>query len=165
MQRNIIQTKIGEIAIITRDDYLLGVFFQTKKHGSIMKKWDDELLKEEKGCGDKVARQIESYINGESKFLDIPYRFEYGTNLEQKTWEYLKNIAYGEITTYKRVAEAIESPKAIRAVASAIGRNPLPIVLPCHRVIGSDGKLHGYAGGIKIKKALLQIEGVRGFRF
>lgn len=164
MQHAIINTKIGEINIITRDGYLLGVFFPTEKHSNIIKNWPYQLSEDVAGFGDKIAKQIESYINGENKKFDIPYRFEYGTDLEQKTWEYLKNISYGETTTYARVAEAIGSPKAIRAVASAIGRNPISIVLPCHRVLGSDGRLRGYAGGVKMKEALLRIEGITNFK-
>ncbi len=83
-----------------------------------------------------------------------------GTTLQIKVWKYLKTIPRGQIRTYKQVAIAIKKPKAIRAVANAVGKNPYPIVIPCHRVIRSDGKLGGYSGpgGLKLKKKLLEKE-------
>ena len=83
-----------------------------------------------------------------------------GTTLQIKVWKYLKTIPKGQTRTYKQVAIDIKKPKAIRAVANAVGRNPYPIVIPCHRVIRSDGKLGGYSGpgGLKIKKKLLKKE-------
>ena len=83
-----------------------------------------------------------------------------GTTLQIKVWKYLKTIPKGQTRTYKQVAIAIKKPKAIRAVANAVGRNPYPIVIPCHRVIRSDGKLGGYSGpgGLKLKKRLLNKE-------
>lgn len=83
-----------------------------------------------------------------------------GTTLQIKVWKYLKTIPKGQTRTYKQVAVAIKEPKAIRAVANAVGRNPYPIVIPCHRVIRSDGKLGGYSGpgGLKLKKKLLNKE-------
>ncbi len=83
-----------------------------------------------------------------------------GTTLQIKVWKYLKTIPKGQTRTYKQVAVAIKEPKAIRAVANAVGKNPYPIVIPCHRVIRSDGKLGGYSGpgGLKLKKKLLNKE-------
>ena len=83
-----------------------------------------------------------------------------GTTLQIKVWKYLKTIPKGQTRTYKQVAIAIKKPKAIRAVANAVGKNPYPIVIPCHRVIRSDGKLGGYSGpgGLKLKKKLLNKE-------
>tara|TARA_Y100001935_G_C16989262_1_gene352620 strand:- start:220 stop:492 length:273 start_codon:yes stop_codon:yes gene_type:complete len=83
-----------------------------------------------------------------------------GTTLQIKVWKYLKTIPKGQTRTYKQVAIAIKKPKAIRAVANAVGRNPYPILIPCHRVIRSDGKLGGYSGpgGLKLKKKLLNKE-------
>ena len=83
-----------------------------------------------------------------------------GTTLQIKVWKYLKTIPKGQTRTYKQVAIAIKKPKAIRAVANAVGKNPYPIVIPCHRVIRSDGKLCGYSGpgGLKLKKKLINKE-------
>ena len=83
-----------------------------------------------------------------------------GTTLQIKVWKYLKTIPKGQTRTYKQVAIAVKKPKAIRAVANAVGKNPYPIVIPCHRVIRSDGKLGGYSGpgGLKLKKKLLKKE-------
>ncbi len=85
-----------------------------------------------------------------------------GTKLQKKVWEYLKTISAGQVKTYKEIAKAIKKPKAVRAVASAVGKNPYPPKIPCHRVIRSDGSLGGYSGkgGVKTKKYLLKKEGV-----
>jgi|TARA_B100001093_G_C26252216_1_gene769040 methylated-DNA-[protein]-cysteine S-methyltransferase len=85
------------------------------------------------------------------------------TKLQLKVWNYLKKIPLGEVRTYKQVAKAVGRPLAVRAVANAIGKNPFPIKIPCHRVIGSNGKLGGYSGpgGLKKKKLLLKKEGIK----
>ena len=85
------------------------------------------------------------------------------TKLQLKVWNYLKKIPLGEVRTYKQVAKAVDRPLAVRAVANAIGKNPFPIKIPCHRVIRSDGKLGGYSGpgGLKKKKLLLKKEGIK----
>lgn len=84
-----------------------------------------------------------------------------GTEFQRKVWAALKTVGYGETATYSEIAERIGNPKAVRAVASAIGSNPLSVILPCHRVIGKDGKLTGYAGGLDVKRFLLRLEGIK----
>ena len=82
-----------------------------------------------------------------------------GTEFQKRVWRQLETIPFGEIRSYAQVAEAIGAPRAVRAVGAANGANPLPIVVPCHRVIGSSGKLVGYGGGLPLKKRLLDLEG------
>ncbi len=106
---------------------------------------------------DAVYRQTEEFLAGKRSAFEIAYRFE-GTEFQKKVWTALLNIPYGEVRTYKQVALAIGCPNACRAVGMANNRNPLMIVIPCHRVIGSDGSLTGYAGGLEMKKALLEAE-------
>ena len=108
---------------------------------------------------DKIIGQINEYLDGKRKEFSIYYLCKAeGTNFQQKVWQELLNIPYGQTKTYKDIAKNIGNEKAVRAVATAIGKNPLMIITPCHRVIGSDGKMHGYAYGINLKKKLLDLE-------
>lgn len=107
----------------------------------------------------KVISQINEYLDGKRKEFSIYDLCKAeGTNFQQKVWQELLNIPYGQTKTYKDIAKNIGNEKAVRAVATAIGKNPLMIITPCHRVIGSDGKMHGYAYGINLKKRLLDLE-------
>ena len=108
---------------------------------------------------DKIIGQINEYLDGKRKEFSIYDLCKAeGTNFQQKVWQELLNIPYGQTKTYKDIAKNIGNEKAVRAVATAIGKNPLMIITPCHRVIGSDGKMHGYAYGINLKKKLLDLE-------
>ncbi len=112
---------------------------------------------EKSALSDEVFEQVIQYLDGKRTSFDFDYEL-YGTEFQKKVWESLCRIPYGETRTYKQVAEDVGSPKACRAVGLANNRNPVTIVIPCHRVIGSDGSLTGYAGGIEMKQALLEIE-------
>ncbi len=104
-----------------------------------------------------VYNQIIEYLAGQRKIFNFNYKLE-GTDFQKKVWQKLCEIPYGQTKTYSQIAEEIKNPKAIRAVGMANNKNPLCIVVPCHRVIGKNGKLIGYAGGIDMKKSLLDIE-------
>lgn len=108
----------------------------------------------------KTARQLDEYFSGRRREFDLPYKFEAGTEFQRKVWLALADIPYGKTVSYKQQALAIGKPKAVRAVGGSNGLNPLAIVLPCHRVIGSSGKLTGFGGGIDKKEFLLRLEGV-----
>ena len=101
--------------------------------------------------------QISEYLEGNRREFTIPLRLE-GTEFRMKVWNEMRNIPYGETITYKELARSIGSPDACRAVANACGANPFPILIPCHRVVASGGKIGGYTGGLDIKLALLEIE-------
>ena len=101
--------------------------------------------------------QLTEYLKGERKTFDLPLN-PHGTEFQKRVWKALCEIPYGETRTYKQIAEAIGNPKAVRAVGMANNRNPLLIVVPCHRVIGADGKLVGYAAGLDKKAFLLRLE-------
>lgn len=108
---------------------------------------------------DKLIKELKEYLKGTRKdFTIYDSMLLAGTDFQKKVWKELLNIPYGQTKTYKEIAKAINNEKATRAVASAIGKNPLMIIIPCHRVIGSDGKLCGYAYGVDIKKKLLSLE-------
>ena len=108
-----------------------------------------------------VFRELDEYFQGKRKTFDIPLR-THGTAFQEKVWAALRAIPYGEVRSYKEVAEAIGHPKAYRAVGMANNANPLFIIIPCHRVIGADGSLTGYGGGLPMKKALLMLEKKQG---
>lgn len=106
---------------------------------------------------DLVYGQIMEYLKGKRVSFDFSYELR-GTDFQKKVWKELLNIPYGETRTYKEVATFIGNPKASRAVGNANNKNPIMIVVPCHRVIGSNGKISGYAGGLDMKKELLDLE-------
>jgi O-6-methylguanine DNA methyltransferase len=121
-------------------------FVQEKDKGES----SNELLK-------KTTEQLDEYFIGKRKVFDLPLKFE-GTSFQKKVWKALREINYGKTLSYKEIAEKINHPKAYRAVGSANNKNKLPIIIPCHRVIGTKGDLTGYAGGISRKKWLLDHE-------
>ena len=106
---------------------------------------------------DLAAREIAEYLAGERQVFTFPYRLV-GTPFRLKVWRELEKVPYGETTTYKKLAEAIGRPGVYHAVGGAVGANPLSIVVPCHRVIGTDGSLTGYPWGLPMKEALLDLE-------
>lgn len=104
-------------------------------------------------------RQLTEYFAGQRKEFDLPLSWE-TTPFRDKVWRALQAIPYGETITYGELARRIGSPRAVRAVGQANHFNPLPIIIPCHRVVGKNGSLTGYAGGVAVKQALLRLEGI-----
>ncbi|MGV8905309.1 MAG: methylated-DNA--[protein]-cysteine S-methyltransferase [Acetobacterium sp.] len=115
-------------------------------------------LKEESQLLKTAAEQLKEYLAGNRQTFDLPLDPK-GTEFQRSVWQALLDIPYGEIRSYKEIAEAIGNPKACRAVGMANNKNPISIVIPCHRVIGADGSLVGYGGGIALKEKLLKLEG------
>lgn len=109
---------------------------------------------------DTAAQQLEQYLAGSRQTFELPLQPR-GTPFQQRAWRALLQIPYGQTRSYRQQAEALGNPRAVRAVARANGANPLAIVVPCHRVIGADGSLTGYAGGLELKAHLLTLEGAR----
>lgn len=105
----------------------------------------------------EARAQLQAYFNGERFAFDLPLAPQ-GTSFQRKVWHALQAIPYGETISYAELARRIGNPRAVRAVGAANGSNPIPIIIPCHRVIGSNGALVGYGGGLHIKKALLVLE-------
>ncbi len=108
-----------------------------------------------------VATQLAEYFSQKRRVFDLPLDLEHVAPFQRSVLQTALRIPVGMVWTYQQVAQAVGKPKASRAVGQALGRNPVPIVIPCHRVIGSDGSLHGYAGGLDRKRLLLQLEGAR----
>lgn len=107
----------------------------------------------------QAARQLEAYFQGRPPAFDLPLDLGAGTPFQQRVWQALRAIPRGRTTSYGALAQQLGVPGAARAVGAAVGRNPVSIVVPCHRVLGQDGQLTGYAGGLPRKEALLRIEG------
>ena len=106
---------------------------------------------------DEAAQELAEYLAGQRRVFTIPYEFR-GTPFRLQVWRELAKVPYGTTTTYKKLAEAIGRPGAYHAVGGAVGANPLSILVPCHRVIGTNGSLRGYAWGLPMKKYLLALE-------
>ena len=120
---------------------------------------DKEDILQETSLLRDVARQLEEYFAGTRQQFDIPIHME-GSDFRKKVWIALTRIPYGETRTYGEIAEAIGSPGGARAVGGACNHNPIMIIVPCHRVIGGNGKLVGFGGGLPMKEALLRLEGI-----
>jgi methylated-DNA-[protein]-cysteine S-methyltransferase len=105
----------------------------------------------------EAVRQLQAYFAGQLRKFQLPLDIE-GTDFQKRVWHELENIPFGETRSYSQIAAAIGSPRAVRAAGAANGANPVPIVVPCHRVIGAGGKLVGYGGGLPLKKLLLELE-------
>jgi methylated-DNA-[protein]-cysteine S-methyltransferase len=106
----------------------------------------------------QAAEELRAYFAGNLRVFSVPLDMQ-GTDFQLSVWNHLVKIPYGETRSYAQVAEAVGRPKAVRAVGAANGSNPIAIIVPCHRVIGSGGKLTGYGGGLPLKKRLLELEG------
>ncbi|MBU5440319.1 methylated-DNA--[protein]-cysteine S-methyltransferase [Tissierella sp. MSJ-40] len=143
-------TSLGLAGIVEKNGAITGLFFGKKHKFTDCVKQETPLLKE-------AARQLEEYLDGKLKSFDLPLAPE-GTDFQQTVWAALRDIPYGETRTYKQVAKVIGKPEASRAVGTANSKNPILIITPCHRVIGADGKLVGYAAGLEVKEKLLKVE-------
>lgn len=145
-----IETVIGKINIVEEDGYIIMVDIGEKEDMKNIEEKDTKLLKE-------AEKQLEEYFSLKRKQFNLPYKQE-GTTFMKKVWNALQEIPYGETRSYKQIAEEIGKTKAVRAVGMANNKNKIPIIIPCHRVIGSNGKLIGYALGLDVKKYLLDLE-------
>ncbi len=107
-----------------------------------------------------LHEQLDNYFSGALTSFQLPVDFLHGTPFQRRVWQAIENIAFGDTKTYSDIAHSIDHPLAVRAVGSACGANPVPVVIPCHRVLAKGGAPGGYGGGLDIKRALLQLEGV-----
>lgn len=144
----IYSSPIGQLYLSETDGYLSGIDFDAPSPDHIAD--ESEVLLETK-------KQLEEYFEGKRKIFNLPLALR-GTPFQLKVWNALTEIPYGKTCSYADIALAIGNPKAVRAVGMANNRNPLMIVIPCHRVIGKDGSLVGYAGGVNVKSQLLSME-------
>ena len=148
-----LDTPIGELLLAGDEDGLSLVSFP---EGSMRRDPEPDWIYKEKPFGE-ARRQLAEYFAGERREFDLPLKLS-GTEFQMSVLEALQKIPYGETTSYAEIAERVGRPKAVRAVGAANGRNPIPIIVPCHRVIGSHGELTGFGGGLDTKEALLRLE-------
>lgn len=150
----VIDSPVGQLTLVcSTDDELTGLYLDEQRHRPaevLFGARDDSLLPE-------VAVQLAEYFAGGRTRFDLPLKMT-GTPFQQEVWAALQGIPYGETTTYKELADALGKPQAARAVGLANGKNPISIIVPCHRVIGSTGSLTGYGGGLQRKQQLLAHE-------
>lgn len=142
-------TAIGKLYISTEEASVIRISFAEDAR--------KDVIREETDIMKQTFSQLEEYLKGERTSFDLQLNPE-GTPYQKKVWSVLSSIPYGEVRSYKQVAEAAGNPKASRAVGMANNKNPIMIVIPCHRVIGANGKLVGYAGGLEVKERLLKLE-------
>ena len=162
------QSPLGPMTLAATDQGLAGLWFDDQRHlppelsgpaqdqPQVQSIWRTDashpVLRE-------TSRQLADYFAGRRDHFDLPLDLAGGTGFQQAVWQALLGIAQGETASYGDIASRIGKPAAVRAVGAAVGRNPVSIIVPCHRVIGSNGSLTGYAGGLDRKTALLKLEG------
>ena len=153
-------SRLGEIRVATSPHGIGAVWFPDQRHlpdPAALQAWQVEdthpLLREAK-------QQLAAYLEGHLNTFDLPLDLSTGTAFQQAVWTLLTDIPAGASLSYAEVAKRIERPKAVRAVGGAVGHNPISIVVPCHRILGADGSLTGYSGGLERKIQLLQREGL-----
>jgi methylated-DNA-[protein]-cysteine S-methyltransferase len=147
---------LGRMLLAATDRGLAGVWFEGQKHGPDAGGWPEDpahpVLVE-------AAAQLRAYFAGERDTFDLPLDLQAGTPFQQSVWNALRAIPTGGTTSYAQLARGLGKASAARAIGAAVGRNPLSVVVPCHRVLGTGGALTGYAGGLERKTALLRLEG------
>ncbi len=146
------QTQIGFITISEEKGFITSLKFKNEVYKS---KWDKYFLSE---ILNDAFNQLDEYLSGKRTVFNLPLN-PHGTKFQQKVWSSLFSIPYGETRSYKDIAEKIGNKDSSRAVGLANNKNPIPIFIPCHRVISSTGDLSGYSGGLELKRQLLSLEG------
>lgn len=156
MHRKVMHSPIGRLMLEEEDGALVRVAFKREIPAGIEEQ-AEELPLQAKEVLEKAERQLDEYFAGERKVFNLPLAPK-GTEFQKKVWAALRDIPYGETRSYGQIAAAVGNPKASRAVGMANHRNPISIIVPCHRVIGADGRLVGFGGGLWIKEKLLKLE-------
>jgi methylated-DNA-[protein]-cysteine S-methyltransferase len=145
---------LGRLLLAATDEGVCGLYFEEHKYFNGPQGWqrrpDHPHLR-------KTVSQLDEYFAGTRKTFDVALDMR-GTPFQQTVWQELQRLPFGATTSYQSIAQRIANPKAIRAAGSAIGRNPVSIIVPCHRVLGTSGALSGYAGGLERKRYLLALE-------
>ena len=147
---------LGRIRLAARPQGLCGVWFEGQRHQADASAWptvpDHPLLRQ-------ATTQLTQYFAGQRRQFDMPLDLSAGTAFQQTVWQALQSLPCGKTCSYSALSAQLGRPTAVRAVSSAVARNPLSIIVPCHRVLGANGALTGYAGGLDRKAALLKLEG------
>lgn len=151
----ILPSPMGSIRLTSDGQALTGLFFVGQKYDRLP--GPDWITDPEAAPFGRAAAWLDDFFNGLVAPFEAPLRLE-GTPFQQQVWRLLLDIPPGKTETYGRLAERLGRPEAARAVGAAVGRNPITLIVPCHRVVGRDGSLTGYAGGLDRKRALLELE-------
>lgn len=155
LKYKIIPSPVGLLKIVTNSRALVAILWDNEKLNRV--RLDQMVEESHNPLILETEKQLTDYFLGHRKNFNLPLEI-LGTPFQQEVWRQLEKIAYGSTWTYKEVSTKIDHPTAIRAVGTAIGRNPISIIIPCHRVIGTNGNLTGFAGGLERKKFLLDLE-------
>lgn len=156
-----LRTPIGELVLTASDTALTGVFFPTSRRGPAPTHQAGWIEVTDGPAADVLARasrQLEEYFARKRRTFELPLE-ALGSAFEHRVWNALRAIPYGTTTTYGAIAKQLGDTLATRAVGLANGKNPIPIIVPCHRVVGANGELTGFGGGLKVKRWLLEHEG------
>lgn len=150
-----IKSPVGELKLVASDRGLAAVLWENDNPKRV--RLSAPIQKPAHPVLVEAERQLQDYFAGKRKAFTVPFDFV-GTDFQKKVWSALLTIPFGETRSYAQIAQQIGNPKAVRAVGAANGKNPISILAPCHRVIGSNGKLTGFAGGLEVKASLLGLE-------
>jgi methylated-DNA-[protein]-cysteine S-methyltransferase len=153
----VMDSPVGPLTLVAADGVLTGLYMDRQRY----RPEEHTFGERDPALFGAAIGQLEEYFVGRRTVFDLPLALT-GTAFQRRVWNAVAAIPYGAVTTYAALADAIGSPRAWRAVGAANGRNPLPIVVPCHRVVGVSGALTGYGGGLELKRALLALEAGRG---
>lgn len=153
------KSPVGELTLVANDTGLVAILWENDDPKRV--KLDNLVEDKTNPILQETERQLNAYFAGTLEHFSVPLDFT-GTEFQKKVWAALLTIPYGETRSYAEIAKQVGSPKAVRAVGAANGKNPISIIAPCHRVIGSNGKLTGFAGGLDAKVCLLDIESRQG---
>jgi methylated-DNA-[protein]-cysteine S-methyltransferase len=156
------QTEIGELVLGSLGGKLCLLGFGDREmrravDDQIRKKLDAKFIEQSDKVLEQTMKQVDEYLSGKRKEFDVPLLI-LGTDFQRRVWQALTKVPYGATSTYGQIAEDIGSPRAVRAVGNASSLNPISIIVPCHRIIGGDGGLVGYGGGLSVKRRLLELE-------
>lgn len=156
----IIQSPVGDLRLVASDEALIAVLWENDRPqpvrlGTLVENDNHPVLLE-------TERQLKEYFQGQRRTFSLKLKL-IGTKFQNDVWQMLLAIPFGQTRSYGELARQLGHPRATRAVGAANGRNPIPIVVPCHRVIGASGKLTGFGGGLKVKAHLLELEGDKSF--
>ncbi|MGW4792095.1 methylated-DNA--[protein]-cysteine S-methyltransferase [Nonomuraea sp. NPDC004297] len=153
----VIETRLGPVTLVAKGEAITGLYFRHHVRRPAQETFGPEVTEPADGLLSEAARQLRQYLAGERRNFDLPFAAE-GDAFQHAVWEIVKRIQCGDTTTYGRIAEELGDRALAQKVGAAVGANPLCVFVPCHRVVGSNGSLTGYAGGLKRKRTLLELE-------
>ncbi|MCK5817504.1 MAG: methylated-DNA--[protein]-cysteine S-methyltransferase [Candidatus Marinimicrobia bacterium] len=157
MQKKTYDSKVAKLYIVTQNSKIIAISFSALDEDYLNKLLKHPAKEIKGGPAEDLAKQLDSYFLGKNPKFNLQLQL-HGTDFQKAVWMACASIPYGETRSYGDLAKMIGKPKAVRAVGTALSQNPIPLIIPCHRVLRSDGNLGGFAGGLVVKKALLDLE-------